>query len=199
MKKQAILVIIAGFCCIFVSFAVRYAYGLLLPYMIPALGVTKAQAGTIYSSYFMAYMVFSPILGILIDRFDAKVLLTVFIGLLGLGTFLMAFATTLSQACLFFGLAGLGQSAGWVPVVTLVQRWVSERRRATAIAIVDLGSGSGIILVSLILPLLISAFHWQGAWIGLGVAGMVVAVLNFFLISNPPDPSVQVFSEPKGG
>ena len=102
MSKRAILVIIAGFGCIFVSFAVRYAYGLLLPYMLPALGVTKAQAGTIYSSYFFTYMVFSPILGILIDRFDAKLILTLFIGLLGFGTFLMAFATTLPQACIFF-------------------------------------------------------------------------------------------------
>lgn len=194
MSKRAVAVIIAGFCCIFVSFAVRYAYGLLLPHMLPDLDITKAQAGTIYSAYFIAYMVFSPILGLLVDRFDARMILTVFIGLLGLGTLLMAFATNLLLASLFFGLAGLGQSAGWVPVVTLVQRWVSERRRGTAIAVVDLGSGMGIIVVSLAIPVIATVFSWRGAWTCLGILGLMVAVLSFFMISNPPSHGAEVQS-----
>lgn len=189
MSKGAFVVIVAGFCSIFVSFAVRYAYGLLLPYMLPDLGITKAQAGTIYSAYFMAYMIFSPILGLLVDRFDARMILTLFIGLLGLGTLLMAFATNLFFAVLFFGLAGLGQSAGWVPVVTLVQRWVSENRRGTVIAVVDLGSGTGIIAVSLVLPLIAVSLGWRESWTCIGILGLMVAVLNFFMISNPPSHS----------
>ena len=186
MSKRAIVVIFACFCCIFISFAVRYAYGLLLPYMLPDLDITKAQAGTIYSAYFFAYMLFSPILGVLVDRFDARLILTLFIGLLGLGTLLMAFADSLLLASLSFGLAGLGQSAGWVPVITLVQRWVSERRRGTAIAVVDLGSATGIVVVSLAIPVVVGALNWQRAWICLGILGLMVAVLNFFAISNPP-------------
>jgi len=189
MSKGAFVVIVAGFCSIFVSFAVRYAYGLLLPYMLPDLGITKAQAGTIYSAYFLTYMIFSPILGLLVDRFDARLILTLFIGLLGLGTLLMAFATNLFFAVLFFGLAGLGQSAGWVPVITLVQRWVSEDRRGTVIAVVDLGSGTGIIAVSLVLPLIAVALGWRGSWTCIGILGLMVAVLNFFMISNPPSHS----------
>jgi hypothetical protein len=37
---------IAGFFTVFIAFAVRYAYGLLLPEMIPALAISKTQAGT---------------------------------------------------------------------------------------------------------------------------------------------------------
>lgn len=196
MSKRTVAVIVAGFCCIFVSFAVRYAYGLLLPHMLPDLDITKAQAGTIYSAYFIAYMVFSPILGLLVDRFDARMILTVFIGLLGLGTLLMAFATNLLFASLFFGLAGLGQSAGWVPVITLVQRWVSERRRGTAIAVVDLGSGMGIIVVSLTIPVITAALSWRGAWTYLGILGLVVAGLSFFMISNPPSQNAEAPSSP---
>ena len=43
MSKRAVDVIIAGFCCIFVSFAVRYAYGLLLPHMMPDLDINKIE------------------------------------------------------------------------------------------------------------------------------------------------------------
>ena len=191
MRKQAVAVVIAGFFSIFISFAVRYTYGLLLPYMLPALDITKAQAGVIYSSYFITYLIFSPLLGILVDRYDPKIILTLFIGVLGLGTLMMSFSTSLLSASLFFAMAGLGQSAGWVPVVILVQRWVREERRGTAVAVVDLGSGTGIIVVSLVIPLIVVAFGWRGAWTSLGVFGLLVAVSNFFLVSNPPSaPSV---------
>ena len=56
------------------AFAVRYAYGLLLPHMLSSLAISKTQAGFIYSSYFIAYTIFSPILGLLVDRYDARVL-----------------------------------------------------------------------------------------------------------------------------
>ena len=79
MSKRALAILIAGFLTIFSHYAVRYSYGLLLPEMLPSLGVSMMQAGIIYSSFFIAYTVFSPVLGLLIDRFDARIILTSFI------------------------------------------------------------------------------------------------------------------------
>ena len=70
MSKRAVAIIIAGFFTVFIAFAVRYAYGLLLPHMIPSLAMSKAGAGIIYSSYFIAYTIFAPVLGLLVDRSD---------------------------------------------------------------------------------------------------------------------------------
>jgi OFA family oxalate/formate antiporter-like MFS transporter len=154
MSKRAVAIIIAGFLTLFASFAIRYGYGLLLPQMLPSLAISKTEAGIIYSSYFIAYTVFSPILGLLVDRSDARLLLTFFVALLGIGALLMSFASSVINASLFFALAGIGHSACWVPFVTVVQRWVSERRRGTALAIVDLGSGTGTAVWSILIPLI---------------------------------------------
>ena len=186
MSKRAFAIIIAGFFTVFVAFAVRYAYGLLLPHMLSSLAISKTQAGFIYSSYFIAYTIFSPILGLLVDRYDARVLLTSFVALLGVGACLMSTSSGVIQASLFFALAGIGHSACWVPVVTVVQRWVSDGRRGTALAVVDLGSASGIAGWSLLMPLIVGAYDWRAGWVALGLLVLIVACMNFFLVRSHP-------------
>ena len=189
MNRNAFTVIIAGFFTIFISYAVRYSYGLLLPFMLPSLGINNAQAGAVYSSYFIAYTLFSPVLGLITDRTAVRYVLTFFIALLGLGSFLMSCTNGIISACIFFGLAGIGQSAGWVPVVTIVQRWVNPGKRGAAIATVDIGSGVGIIVAGLVLPLIITNLDWRWGWRSLGILGFLVSGINYLFVKNPPsDP-----------
>jgi sugar phosphate permease len=186
MSRRAFAIIIAGFLTIFSHYAVRYSYGLLLPAMLPSLGISMAQAGIIYSSFFIAYTIFSPVLGLLIDRFNARMILTFFILLFGAGTFLISFASTVWNAVIFFILAGIGGSACWVPVTTLIQRWVNDKRRGTVLAIADIGSAVGVAVVSLAMPFLVTTCNWQSGWKYLGIMAMLTAVANYFLVRNRP-------------
>ena len=136
MNKHAIAIIIAGFVTVFITFAIRYNYGILLPEMLPALQITKAEAGVIFASYFVAYTIGSPILGLMADKYNMRLILILFPAMLCLGTFLMSYSSSLLNASLFFALAGLGSAGCWAPVVTLIPRWVSDHRRG-------LSSGAG--------------------------------------------------------
>ena len=191
MPKRAVAILTAGFFTVFIGFAIRYAYGLLLPQMISSLAISKAAAGIIFSSYFLAYTIFSPMLGLLADRFDARWILTLFVALLGIGACLMSIVATYIQACLFFALAGIGHSACWTPVVTVVQRWVSEKRRGTALAIVDLGSGAGIALGSSVMPFIVETYTWRVGWMNLGLLAFLVAGMNFFLVRSYPPAALE--------
>jgi sugar phosphate permease len=186
MNKRAIAISITGFLTIFTAFSVRYSYGILLPEMLIALTITKTQAGLIYSSYFIAYTACSPAVGVLSDRYNSRILLTVFPCILGIAAFLMSQSTTLYQACLFFAIAGIGHSACWVTVATLVQRWVSDRRRGTALTLVELGSASGIIVWSIAIPHIVYASDWRMGWISLGIQTVLITLLNFIFVKNPP-------------
>ena len=106
MSKRAVAVIIAGFFTCFTAFAIRYGYGILLPEMLPALDITKAEAGGIFAAYFIVYTITSPILGLMADRYNMRVILTLFPALLCIGTFLMAFSSSPLNASLFWALAG---------------------------------------------------------------------------------------------
>jgi OFA family oxalate/formate antiporter-like MFS transporter len=191
MGRRVVTIIIAGFSTVFVAFAIRYGYGLLLPEMLSSLSISKTEAGVIYSSYFLTATLLSPALGLLVDRWDARVILTVFVALLGMGACLMSFSATVLQASFFFAIVGIGQSACWAPVVTVVLRWVSEKRRGIALSIVDLGSTVSIAFWSMIIPLMIVPYGWRMVWVCIGVLGLLVAGMNFFFVRSHPSPELE--------
>ena len=188
MSGRAYAVILAGFLTVSIAYSIRYGYGMLLPEMLPVLGITKTQAGTIFGTYFVMYTIFTPVLGTLSDLFNYRLLLTLFAAILGLGALLMASVTGFVQACLFFGLAGLGHAACWAPVASLVQKWVPNEKRGMMLSIVSIGIGVGVPLWGTFLPVIVSAFDWRAGWMGMGLFAMAVAVMNLVLVRNPVGP-----------
>jgi len=179
-------ILCACFMTVFIAFAIRYSYGTLLPGMLPQLGITKAQAGIIYSTYFITNCVMSPVIGILSDRFDLKYILSGFVLLMGVGTFLMQFATTLALASLLFAIVGLGCSACWAPVILAAQRWTNPARRGMVLSFVDAGTAIGVMTVGTIMPIIASRFGWQQGWSILGLVAIAIGLLNFVCIRNRP-------------
>ena len=190
MGKRVIAIIIAGFFTIFAAFGIRYSYGVLLPEMLSTLAISKTEAGVIFSSYFLICTLCSPVLGLLVDRWNARVLLTVFVAILGMGAYLMSLPNTVFQASFFFAIAGIGHSACWSPFVTVVLRWVSDKRRGIALSIVDLGSTAGIAFWSLMIPFMIGFYNWRTVWVWLGITAFLAAGMNFLTVkSQPPTES----------
>jgi MFS transporter, OFA family, oxalate/formate antiporter len=183
-----VAVISAGFLTVFIAYAIRYGYGVLLPYMLSSLAISKTQAGMIYSAYFLSYTLASPIMGLLSDRYDMRRMLAAFTALLGIGAMMMALSDSVLSASFYFMLSGIGHSACWAPVMVLVQKWVPDRRRGIALALTTLGAGIGIAVWSLILPSITVAFGWRAGWVSMGVFGLGVAVLNYVLVRDRPAP-----------
>jgi len=180
------LVLVACFLTVFTSYAIRYGYGVLLPEMIDSLEITKAQAGVIFSSFFIAYTVSSPVLGLLGDRWNARWLLGSFVAILGAGAFFMSYASSVLSASFIYALAGIGSSACWAPVMALAQRWTSRERIGGTLAVIDVGSALGLIGTGAIMPLVVDAWDWQTGWMMLGGLGFFVAALNFLVIRDRP-------------
>jgi OFA family oxalate/formate antiporter-like MFS transporter len=172
---------------VFIAYAVRYGYGLLLPDMLDSMGITKTDAGIISSSFFIAYTVAAPVCGLISDRYGSRWLLTTFVIALGAGALLMAYSSTILQASLSFTLAGIGAAACWAPITALAQKWSSRERRGMTLSFLDLGSALGIIIMSVVIPVIVRNFDWRAGWMMLGATGMVVGILNFFAIKNPPE------------
>lgn len=199
MSPRGYGIITAAFFTVAMAYAVRYGYGMLLPGMLESWGITKTQAGSIYASYFIAYTVSSPLLGLLSDRYDSRILLTGFSALLAGGALSMGYATNAAQAALIFALTGVGHAACWTPVVSLVQQWVEDRHRGTALAVATMGSGVGIAVWGFFLPAIVARWSWQTGWIQLGIFGFAVAILNFLLIRNPAEARLDHPESPAKG
>lgn len=187
MSKRAVGVLSACILTVFVAYTIRYSYGTLLPEMIPSLGISNAQAGVIYSAYFISYTIFSPIAGMLADRYDTRILLLIFVAIMGTGTFFMRSSASILQASTFLAIAGIGSSACWAPIMAVSQRWANDKRRGLTLAIVDTGSTLGVMAAGSLVPLAVAVSDWRLAWMCLGIMGLALAVFDFaFIRSYPP-------------
>jgi MFS family permease len=186
MTKRSVAVLVACFTTVLIAYSIRYSYGTLLPEMLSSWNITKAGAGIIYSSYFIAYTILSPILGIMADKFNMRFLLAGFVALMGIGTFLMQYPSSVFQASLFFTIAGIGCSACWAPVMALAQRWINDKRRGMSLSFIDAGSSLGVMAAGGLVPLAAANYGWQSGWLILGLAGIVLGIANLFLIRDYP-------------
>jgi MFS family permease len=185
MNKR--LVLTACFLTVFIAYAVRYGYGILLPEMLNSLDITKADAGIIFSAFFIAYTIASPVCGFISDRYDPRWLLASFVTALGVGALLMSRASSILQASLFFTLAGIGSSACWAPVMALAQKWTSHEHRGKTLSFIDVGSALSIVTMGATIPVIIRDLDWRAGWVILGAVGIALGIFNFLVVKNPPD------------
>ena len=171
---------------LFINYSVRLGYGVVLPEMIRTLGFGRTAGGTIYNSYLFTYIAIAPITGYLTDRLGGRRVITICLLILGCAVFFMGTVNALWSACLFFGVAGLGATGLWVPVITLVQRWFAFHRRGFALGILSTGYGLGFATMGAVFPWIVNNFSWRYAWFFLGsMALAMVAANGFFLKSDP--------------
>jgi sugar phosphate permease len=181
------MILVASFITVFTAYSIRLGYGILLPEMIVSMNITKAQAGVIASSFYVIYTIFSPLMGFLADRFDSRKLLALFCFILGTGTFLMGTSHSLGQACLFFALVGVGSSATWTPVVTVVQRWFGVKRRGMVLGVLSISYTIGYGTMGLALPPLVERYDWQTCWMVLAGLAFLLVPLNGILLRTRPE------------
>ena len=171
---------------LFVNYSVRLGYGVVLPEMIRDMGLSRTAGGTIYNAYLLTYIVVAPFTGYLTDRLGARRVISACLLLLAGGVLLLGSADRLWTACVAFGIAGLGASGLWVPVITLVQRWFSIRRKGLALGILSTGYGLGFAVMGVVFPWVVEHFSWRHAWYFLGAAALLLAVPNALALRSDP-------------
>jgi len=190
--------VILGICFVnlFVNYSVRLGYGVVLPEMIRTLGFGRTAGGSIYNSYLITYITFSPFTGYLTDRVGARRVITICLLILGFAVFLMGTVHALWSACMIYGVVGLGAAGLWGPVITLVQRWFAFHRRGFALGILATGYGLGFATMGVVFPWIVASFSWRYAWFFLGgLALALVAVNGLFLRSDPIQSGVKPWGE----
>ncbi len=172
---------------LFVNYSVRLGYGVVLPEMIRNLDFGRAAGGSIYNAYLFTYILVTPFTGYLTDRLGARRVITICLSILGIAVVAMGTADSLWSACLFFGLAGLGATGLWAPIITLVQRWFAFHRRGFALGILSTGFGLGFATIGAVFPWIVKYFNWRYAWFCLGVMALGMVAINAIFLRSDPD------------
>jgi len=181
------VIIATVFVDLFINYSVRIGYGVVLPEMISSLGFSRTDTASIYNSYLFAYITITPFSGYLTDRLGARRVITLCCFILGIGVLLMGTINTLRAACLFYAVVGIGATGLWTPVLTVVQRWFTPRKRGLALGIVSPGYGLGFAAMGAAFPWIVSNYTWRYAWYFLGAAALAMVPANAFLLKSDPE------------
>lgn len=131
-------------------------------------------------------MLISPLQGFLVDRFGGRRLVLFSIPVFGLSLMSMYFLPdslpVFYLAWVLIPLCGLGV---WpVSYLRLTAGWF-ERRLGLALGLANSGIGLGSVLVPLLTAVLIGAFGWREAFLGLGIVALVAFPIAYFLLAEP--------------
>ncbi len=139
----------------------------------------------------------SPIIGWLVDRFGARLVLTASVFILGISTVSLAWATstiTIFGAAIpwaFYLAYGMGRVIFSSPIQigasVVVSRWFIKMRGRVN-GILSMTHSAGMVLFPLIASLVIAQSGWRDAWFVLGVMVWVIALLPVsLLIAQSPE------------
>jgi MFS family permease len=157
--------------------------------MLTGLNVSEVDYSLAYACATVVSACLLPFVGQLVDRFGARVMLSLIAAGLTAACWMMSCVETLPE--LYFGFAfvrSLGQGALSLVSVWIVGEWF-ERKRGIATAMAGLGGGLSVMTIPLINNWLIQNYAWQTAWQGLAccVWGMLMIPGILILRDRPED------------
>jgi MFS family permease len=164
-------------------------FGLFIKPMGDELGIGRSMFGWAQTARQVASSGTSPLVGRLLDRFGARVMLplsAVITGgaMIGLGVTHQAWQLIVMFAVMgIVGMSGPGALVTSVPVL----KWF-VRDRGKAVSFMSLGIPIGAVIFVPLTQILIDSWGWRGAWIGLAIIGVAVIVpLGIMFVRRQPE------------
>src|SRR5215831_13724615 len=188
----------------FYQYALRSAPAVMMPQLQDAFGLGALGVTSLVGLFYYGYSPFSLVAGVAMDRFGPRRVVPLGAAAVGIGALLFATGGTelASAGRLLQGAGGVFALIGAAYIATSN---FPASRAATLIGATQMfgmaGGSAGQFVVG---PLIGRGMPWQSFWIGMGVIGLVIAVLLFVLLPKPSAPATNplralaiVFSNPQ--
>ncbi len=168
------------------EYLLRIEPSVMVPELMREFNITAANLGLIAAVYYFAYTPMQVVVGILIDRYGARLVLTYAVAACTLGSLL--FSTSESIYVVGFGrfLVGFGSAFAFVGVLKLAAEWLPKHHFALFAGFTVSLAMVGAMVGDVELTLLIHKIGWKHAlYIGTGM-GVVLIPLIWILVRDTP-------------
>jgi MFS family permease len=181
--------VLVAFIIMLLSWGLYVVFGVFFDPLLQEFGWTRTMISGAYSLSSILSGLIGIVMGGLTDRFGPRAVVTFCGFCLGLGYLLMSQVHALWQFYLYYGVViGTGMSGVWIPLVSPIARWFSDRRSLMT-GIVISGLTVGQLIAPPLISRLIAAYDWRMSYAILGGAVLVViVVLAQFLRRDPGQP-----------
>jgi len=177
----------------FYQYALRSAPAVMMPQLSQAFGVSALGVASIVGLFYYGYSPFSLVAGAAMDRLGPRRLLPIFAAVVGIGALLFATGNREAASVGRF-LQGVGGVFALVGAIYIATKSFPASVAATLIGATQMfgmaGGSAGQFVVG---PMIGGGLAWSRFWIGMGVLGLAIGVVLFFLL-----PKEERTEEPGG-
>jgi MFS family permease len=186
-SKGAIIWFLAGLFFLY-EFFIRAFMGSVAEPLQASLLLSPAQFSMIASAYYFAYSPMQIPVGLLMDRFGSRVLLSCGAFLCAIGTIIFSFTHHFETAWLARFLMGVGSSVGFVSLLTVAINWFPQRFFGFFAGMTQILGMLGPILSGAPLAFWLAATHndWRSILFDVALIGLVLTVLLALIVRNRP-------------
>lgn len=168
-----------------VNYITRNSLGILAPELKTSLGISTEQYSWIVGAFQIAYTIFQPLCGWLIDVIGLKIGFLICAALWAVMCLLHAGAGSWLHLAVLRFMMGAAEAAATPANAKTIGEWFPKKERPIAAGWAGVGFSVGAMLAPPIIYFAHASFGWQGAFIFTGVLAMVWIVVWWLFYFSP--------------
>jgi len=179
----------------FYEFVLRVAPSVMVNDMMGQFGINAAQFGILTAFYYYAYTPMQMVVGVLIDKFGPRKLLSFSIIACFAGSFLISMVPSYLAGKIAIFMMGFGSSFAFVSVVKLAVNWMPPNRLAFVTGISTMLGLIGGICAEALMEKVVTAYGWMNAWYYMGFIGIAILILTLLFVHDHPKDKKEMHHE----
>lgn len=189
MKKRhqvLLLLFVAGI----INYLDRSALSVAAPLITKDLGLTPADLGFVFSSFFVGYALFNFVGGWAADRIGGKRVYALAMAVWSLFCALTAAAAGFVSLLAIRIVFGMGEGPLSATNNKIVHTWFPRNEAASAVGIANCGTPLGGAIAGPVVGFVALAYGWQAAFVAAGLLGLAwLAAWQFAVVETPAQHS----------
>lgn len=174
----------------FYEYFIRVAPGVMTEDLFRSFNIGAGVFGVISAAYLYAYAPMQIPVGVLMDRYGARKLLTIATLICGLASIFFGIAPKVWVTIVARIFMGAGSAFAFIGMIYITSHWFHGRILGLLVGLGNSIGMLGAVFGEGPLSALVKTFHWRETMVGLGIAGIILGLIIYFIIRNDP-PSME--------
>lgn len=174
---------------------IQVSPGVMVPELMRAFAVNAAALGNLAAFYFYIYAPMQIPVGVLVDRYGPRLLMTVAAVSCAFGCFLFGTAKLLGTAEIGRLFIGFGSAFAVVSCLKIAAIWFPVKRFALLTGLMVTIGMLGAIGAEAPLAMLVANMGWRGSMLILAIIGLGLSALIWFYIRDKQNPKLEAIQD----
>jgi len=172
--------------------ALRVSPGVMAQELMRDLNIKAAGFGILGGAYYYALVLMQIPVGLFFDRYSMRMLITTTAFISFIGAMIFSYTDSSLLAYLSRFLMGIGSAFAYVGILVVSIRWFPRRYFAFLVGVTQLLGTLGAVVGISAMAEMVHHIGWRDSIFSLGLLGILVVVLSFFIIRNAKGKSSNV-------